>query len=444
MNDYEFIVLLDGAYPRVPYAGDRKSNFIDLPTDNYHDVIGQRTMEDQLETAELAEKLGYDGVMISEQHNGPIGVFGNAMLAGAWLAARTSRMRLVINGALMNAYRSPLRLAEEIAAVDIMSKGRLSFGLPMGHGMQHHSTGVMNPAETRERFREAHDLLFKAMTTDGPFEWRGKFFHIPYVNLWPRPLQKPYPDVWVPGGGSVETLELVAKHGYTYQGVLSSPDVMLRNVAKLRELGEQHGREVKRDQIAAVVGVHVAETDEQARLESEGHDMWEYQNFYKSPAHDNFPPGYVSGKSLRGILGGGYRSKPMDRMSFDELAENRWVIAGSPSTVAEKLAETAELFGAGRIVLAMNRGTKHRWLTEKSMWLFAEEVLPLLRPGGTPRTFGQSSAGYRTASEYGAKRRELDAPAPLAHIIGEDRLIDVSTAHVESMRETVDTWPRSR
>lgn len=442
MHDCEFFVLLDGAYPRVPYAGPRKSNFIDLPNELYDSTVGQRVIEDQLETGELVERLGFDGVILVEQHNGPIGLFGNPYLAGAWLAARTSRIKIGVNGAILNSYRTPVRLAEEIAALDIMSKGRLVVGLPMGHGMQHHSTGVMNPAEARERFREAHDLLMKALTETGPFEWRGEYFHIPYVNLWPRPLQSPRPPVWVPGGGSVETLELIAKHRYVYQAVLSAPAVMQRNLQKLRDFAEQNGYELDRKQVAAVITVHVAETDRQARLEAEAHDLWQYQNFYKSPAHDNFPPGYISPASLRGALSGGYRSKPLDQLDFDQLAENRWAVAGSPETVAEQIEETIELFGAGSIVLDFNVGTKHRWLAQKSLWLFAEQVMPRLREGGVPPGQAAPLPGFQTASEYGSRLAKVDAPEPVANIDGE--LIEVRTAHIEDLRVPVSTWPVSR
>lgn len=436
MQDTEFYVHLDGAYPHVPHARERKSNFVDLSNKYYDSTVGQRVMEDQLETGVLLEQLGFDGVILTEQHNGPIGMFGNPFIAGAWMAARTSRLKIAINGALLNGYRNPVRMAEEIAALDTLSKGRLVVGLPMGHGMQHHSTGVMNPAETRERFREAHDLLFRALTEIGPFEYRGEYFHIPYVNLWPRPLQTPHPPVWVPGGGSVETLELIAKYKYTYQAVLSAPSVMQRNIEKLRGFAEGNGYELDRKQVVAVINVHVAETDRQARLEVEAHDLWMYQNFYKSPAHDNFPPGYVSPTSLRGALSGGYRSKPLDQLSFDELVENRWAIAGSPTTVAEKLQETLDFYGAGRVVLDFNVGTKHRWLAQKNLYLFAEEVLPLLREGGIPPSRSEKLPGYDTVSEYGARTLKNEPIRPVAEIDGE--YFEVRKAHIEELRTPVN------
>lgn len=438
MTDYEFYVLLDGAYPQVPFAGKRKSNFVDLPNAYCDPVLAQRALEDQLELSIESERLGFDGAVVSEQHNGPIGTLGNPMLAGAFIAARTQRLRIGVIGPIMNAYATPLRLAEEIAALDIMSRGRLLLGLPMGHGMQYHSLGVMNPATARARFREGHELLMKALTEPGPFEWCGDFFHVPYVNLWPKPLQTPHPPIIVPGGGSVETLQLVAKHRYSYLAVLSPRPALVKTMQRLRDLCNEEGYEPDPTQLTINVAVHVAETDKQARLESEAHHLWQYQNFFRSPMHDNFPPGYVSSQSLRGMLQGGYRSKPLSELSFDELVENGWVIAGSPETVAARLEEHAEEIGAGRLVLAFNAGSMSRWSTMKSMTLFAEEVIPRMRKGGTPVWKDKPLAGYETNAEFGA-RRPADAPRPVATL--GDGLIDVSTSHIADLREVLEPWP---
>jgi alkanesulfonate monooxygenase SsuD/methylene tetrahydromethanopterin reductase-like flavin-dependent oxidoreductase (luciferase family) len=441
MTNYEFNVIVDGAYPEVPFAGKRKSNYITLPNELYDLTIGQRVLEDQLETLAAIEDLGYDGAVVSEQHNGPIGVLGNPMLAGAWLAARTKRIRIGVIGSIINAYRTPIRLAEEIATVDTMSRGRLTVGLPMGHGMQYHSMGVINPATARARYREAHELLIAALTEPGPFEWNGDFFQIPYVNLWPKPLQQPHPPIVVPGGGSLETLQLVARHRYTYLCVMNPRPTLLRNIQRLRELCREEGYEMDPSQLALVIGIHVAETDKQARMESEPHDLWQFQNFFQSPMHDNFPPGYLSSKSLQGVLAGGYRSRPMNEMSFQDLVDNGWVIVGSPETVASKLEESLEETGAGQLVMGGNAGSKSRWLTMKSLTLFAEEVIPRLRPGGSPSWTRRELSGYETNSEYGA-RKPADPPPPVTRF--DDRLIDVRTAHIEELRKAVEPWPPRR
>ncbi|HWI22680.1 MAG TPA: LLM class flavin-dependent oxidoreductase [Baekduia sp.] len=440
MHEYEFNVVLDGAYPYVPYAPKRKSNFVDLPNTHFDPVLGQRVLEDQLETLISLETLGYDGAMMTEQHNGPIGSLGNPMMAGAYVAARTKRIRVGVVGPIINDYASPLRLAEEIATLDTMTGGRAFFGLPMGHGMQHHSTGVMNPARARRRMYESHDLLMAAFTRPGPFEWQGEFFHIPYVNLWPKPLQQPHPPVFIPGGGSIETLKLVAKHRYTYQAALTPRPALLQRIEMLRDFCREEGYELDRRQLALVISVHVAETDAQARKEAEAHELWAYQNFFRSPAHDNFPPGYVTESSLRKAMAGGYRSTPLSEIGIDTMMEHGWLVAGSPETVASRLTELLDEAGAARAVLGMNSGTKPRWLAQKNLTMFAEEVIPRMRPGGRPPSEDERTVGYRTNSEFGA-RRPADALMPTASL-GTGGLVDVTTAHVPELREQlVEPWP---
>ncbi|HWI21293.1 MAG TPA: LLM class flavin-dependent oxidoreductase [Baekduia sp.] len=438
MSDLEIFAFMDGAYPFVPYAGKRKSNFIDLPNENFETTLGQRAIADQVDLLVEAENLGFDGVIMSEQHNGPIGTTGNPLQMGAAVAARTSHMKIGVVGSILNAYSSPVRMAEEVAWLDNYSGGRLLFGLPMGHGMQYHSVGVMNPATARARYREAHDVLIQALSQPGPTEWQGEFFNIPYVNLWPRPLQTPHPEIFIPAGGSPETLEFVAKHHYTYLAVLTPRSAMAARLKAFRELCNEQGYETERKQVVISVGIHVAETDKQARLESEAHDLWQFQNFFLSPYHDNFPPGYVSDKAIRGMLGGGqYRSRSMNEFSFEDMVENGWLVVGSPETVASQLQELTEEAGAGRIFAALNAGSKHTWLARKAMSLFAEEVIPKLRPGGTPLWKKNPPEGYTTASEYGA-RVPQNAQTPQATF--GDGLVDVRKAHIEELREPLESW----
>lgn len=439
MQDVEFHVIVAGAYPKVPYAGTRKSNYITLPNEVYDPVHGQRVMEEQIEVLTACERLGYDGIAVSEQHNGPIGLHGNSLLATSWAAARTDRILIDAWGPIINSYANPIKLAEEIAVLDTLSRGRLSVALPMGHGMQHHSLGYMNPAVVRRRFREAHDLLRAALTEPGPFEWNGEFFQVPYVNVWPRPLQQPCPQFVLPGGGSVETLELAAKYRYAYMSVLNPRAVYLKNLEKFRDHCRAEGYEPDAKQVVQIMAVHVAETDAQARLEAEPNDLWMYQNFFLSPGHDNFPPGYISATSLRGALGGGYRATPMNEMTFDQITAEHWTIAGSPETVANRIRESMEETGAGILVIDASAGVKPKWMVMKSLTLFAEEVIPRLRKGGTPVWKQRDHAGFDTIAEHGASRPSDSLPSSV--YVGGDGLIDAETAHIEDLRIPHTPWP---
>jgi alkanesulfonate monooxygenase SsuD/methylene tetrahydromethanopterin reductase-like flavin-dependent oxidoreductase (luciferase family) len=439
MNELEFYAFHNAAYPHVPHksviAEHSRTNFVSLPTAFYDEALAQRAMQDFLDLMVHCERLGFDGVLHSEQHNGPIGLSAQGMVTSAYLAARTERILIAAVGPILNAYLSPIRLAEEVAMVDMMSNGRFILGLPMGLGAQYHSYGVTNPSAARDRFREGHELLMRALTEQGPFAFEGDWFDVPYVNLWPRPVQKPHPPVWVPAAGSRESLALCAKHGYTYQAILAPRKVLLRNVDTFRELCAEEGYEPDPRQIAAVLFVHTAETDEQARREAEPHYMWLMQNFFRSTFQDAFAPGHVSEGSLRGMMAGGYRSRDISEMTWDDLVAEDWLIAGSPETVAERLEELTSEMGAGRVILDIDHGSMPRWLIEKSATIFAEQVMPRFRPlGGKPIwARGEDGRSYVTASECAAVT--TGPKAVTASELGTGEIVDARTAHVPELRQ---------
>lgn len=425
MTAPDFHVMFNGAYPNVPAAGLRGSNYIDLPATHYRQLEAQKVFERMITGAQLVERLGYDGIAFSEQHNGPIGLLGNPMLFGAYLAAATQRIRIGVIGPIVNAYSSPIRLAEEIAQLDILSGGRLTLGMPLGHGMQYHSMGVVNPATARARYREAHELLLKAFTELEPFEWDGDFFQIPTVNVWPRPVQAPHPPMVVLGGGSAETIDLVAKHRHSYQAVgISSRKAVQGAIGKLRDAAEGYGYTLDPRQVWAGVTVHVAETDVQAMAEAKPYYLWMMQNFFDSPFHDSFPPGYLSEGALRGMLaGGGYRSKAPSATAFEEAVAAGNLIVGSPATVHERLSELIELYGAGSVLLNTNSDIKPEWMSTKSLSLFAEEVLPKFRSHHPSQTVTEPFQPYRTEAEYRARRDPL-TPGPSVLVGGVPTTLD--------------------
>ena len=113
-------------------------------------------------------------------------------------------------------YNPPTRVAEEMAMIDVVSGGRLIAGFPVGTSMDTNYTQGSNPATLREKYKENHDMIIRAWTDPDTFSWNGKYNKVRYVNIWPRPIQKPHPPIWIPGGGSVETWDFCADYGYNY------------------------------------------------------------------------------------------------------------------------------------------------------------------------------------------------------------------------------------
>ena len=106
------------------------------------------------------------------------------------------RARLLVLGYPLGHRPDPLRCAEELATVDVVSRGRLDMGFVKGVPYEF-APSNQNPVRVMDRFWDAHDFIIKAMTThDELFSWESEFFHYRQVNLWPRPLQQPHPPVW--------------------------------------------------------------------------------------------------------------------------------------------------------------------------------------------------------------------------------------------------------
>jgi alkanesulfonate monooxygenase SsuD/methylene tetrahydromethanopterin reductase-like flavin-dependent oxidoreductase (luciferase family) len=118
---------------------------------------------------------------------------GSVMNVEAAILARvTKKAKIVLIGNPLPVIKHPLRMAEELAEIDLISRGRLVAGWVRGAGSEQLANNI-NPAYNRERFNEAHDLIIKVWTTPGPFRYEGKHYHYRFMNPWVLPLQKPHP-----------------------------------------------------------------------------------------------------------------------------------------------------------------------------------------------------------------------------------------------------------
>src|SRR5665213_4452406 len=170
MNKLEFYLNNGGKYSFIPRREQLgKSIFITTSTKYYDPVRGQRIIEDFLDGMVYGEAAGFDGLLLLEQHGGPNAVSGQSIVLAAALISRTKRIRVGAVGAIMNTYLTPIRYAEEVVALDYLSRGRYFFGMPMGIGPNYHALGI-DPTHARERHREGHDLMKKAFIEEGPFD----------------------------------------------------------------------------------------------------------------------------------------------------------------------------------------------------------------------------------------------------------------------------------
>src|SRR5256714_7994192 len=172
--------------------------------------------------------------MLNEHHNAPFCMQAKCNVFASILAATTKRVKIVLLGNPLPLAENPVRLAEELAMIDMVSRGRLVSGFVRGGGQEQLATGV-NPAFNRERFEEAHELIVKAWTQPGPFRWEGTHYQHRVVNPWAVPLQKPQPRAWTPGVISNETLIRAAQQRCPYIPLNTS-------IAPTKQICEPHAQ----------------------------------------------------------------------------------------------------------------------------------------------------------------------------------------------------------
>ena len=175
--------------------------------------------------------------------------------------------------------------------LDVMSGGRMEYAFPLGTGMEYWANeGTVNPATARARFRESLDIILKAWTEDGPTRYDGDFYTYRYLNVWPKPYQKPRPKCFIVGTGSEETVELAVDYDMGYSIVFVPIPNQLRAFARLRELADERGETVDPDDLIIVVMAYVADTDEEAVREARPHIENFFSWFHRVPPSSSCRP----------------------------------------------------------------------------------------------------------------------------------------------------------
>ncbi|MDX6495891.1 MAG: hypothetical protein QOE17_1877 [Gaiellales bacterium] len=398
MNKLDFYFFHLMPYTDIPPGDEIESSWVTLSNSQYDPQVGHRLYNEYLEQLIAAEAMGYDGVCVNEHHQNAYGTMPAPDLMAAYIAARTERIPIGIIGNALPLHANPLRVAEEIAMLDVISGGRIISGFVRGTGMEYFSSGA-NPTHSQERFWEAHDLIVRAWTEPGPFAWQGKHYNLPYVNPWPRPLQQPHPPIWLPGTGSLETIDKAAERRYPFMMVFAPQWFTKAAYDMYRRAAERHGYEASPKQLAAAIPCYVGATDEQAHREFRPHVEWLFRTGLKIPPFHWFPPGYMTKKSFANMLGAKVRHNMKDHweLTYEELIEERYVIAGSADTVIERLTELTDDLGAGIVLGAGGHiGTMPHGQVLESSARMAEEVFPHFRAAGAGPSYlaaGDAAAG---------------------------------------------------
>ena len=338
-----------------------------------HDEVVHR----ELEQMEWTEALGFDQIWLTEHHFIDYGLAVDpATLAGV-AAARTQRVRIGLAAAILP-FHHPLRLAEQTALVDVISRGRLDVGVGRGNRPAEFRGYNVPQQENRERFDEAVEVL-KGAWTEERFSHAGRFFTVNEARVMPRPVQKPHPPLYQVCG-SKESIEATAARGWPMLNSVLRGNAE-QQLAANRDLyvGALRTRGRSDADVAVLLNdwgvsrqIYVAATDAQAQAEAKEAELWYQESFRRFVLPDRIEDAHPS-------------LQPHFRQLAERLAKVNWddlvretVAFGSPETVARKV-EAMRACGVGHVLYWMNFGGLPQAKIRRSMELFAREVMPRLR-----------------------------------------------------------------
>ena len=346
----------------------------------WHESVSQeQALMEALEQIELADQLGIDEVWLGEHRFSRHG-----LLSGIWsflgqVAARTKRVRIG-TAVIVLPLHNPILVAEEAAMVDVMSGGRLDFGIGAGYQRQEFEGIGVDINESRERFTEAVDVIIKAWTEE-KLTYHGKYTNVDDVWVLPKPLQKPHPPLFQAVSTSPASVEFAASR--QIQVIAGGPTDILGQAPQVirlwREKMEQYGHAHEHIDPPMSKSIYVAPTMEEAERDPVGLDNFSSRVLRSTGSNGaaiglpmdkagNVPPGYET-----------WVNRQNDRDRRDDPGHAGLPpLRGTPEVVVERLKQTQEA-GINHVFGAFGfPGLPHEKVM-RSIELFATQVMPNFR-----------------------------------------------------------------
>ena len=339
---------------------------------NFDPSRDYEAIEECLVEAELVEQLGFDAIWIAEHHFIGETVYGDPLVFGAAVAAKTSRVALGL-GIVEMALHNPVQLAIQTALLDNLCQGRLIVGTGRGsnyNAFEYVGFGT-NVAEGRKRLLEAEDLLVKAWTTEN-LDYQGEFWQVSFPSVRPRPYQKPHPPLARAclSDDSIISMAQIARP-VLFRG--RSIEAAGRSIRLYRETMQSSGLD-------------------EASVENALDNSWFWYESHLAETDDEALNGFLTASGRAGKHVAEMRERwnpkdqeaatagsPLPRSGYGATpnpAANENLI-GSPSRVADQLHLLSEA-GVRNLILT-NRGLMSKEETETSLRLLSEKVMPQFR-----------------------------------------------------------------
>ena len=362
-------------------AEERGENVSARPAKSDREIFNE-----ELNIARIADRTGFDSVWTIEHHFTPYTMVTNPLQYLTYIAGITERVDL---GTMVTVlpWHNPVRVAEDVNMLDtVLGPNReIICGVGRGLGRREYQGLSIDQAEARDRFDESLQVLRQLLST-GKCDFEGEHYKIRGLRLRPQPDRDLSANLWC-AGGTEETVQIIAKHDVRPLVIpTTSLDAALQTARKYADLHQAAGYAPSPTKLA--LWTYVAETEEAARAGAN-----KYMVEYAETALRHYE---LLGDHLGGIKGYEAYGQVQQAMRSDAtpflngfFKSHPW---GTPEQVIERATSLAETFGTDEIMFVFKYGSMPIEAAEKSMLLFAEEVMPALQKL-SPRPMKLAEAG---------------------------------------------------
>lgn len=355
--------------------------------------------------ADLVEPLGFDSLWALEHHFTGYAMSPAPTQLLAYFAGRTKRIALG-TAVIVLPWHDPVRVAEQIALLDIMCGGRCLFGFGRGAASAEYEGLRIPMDEARPRFVEAAEIVVKALANE-TFDYQGTHYQIPRIAIRPRPISHPEQRFYA-SSVSPESAEIMAKLGFGMLMIMQNEwGKAAQDVYRFREMTESVGHEMR----PPIVLTNVACFESREEAQEIG-SQYLGAKWDSIDNHYRFSDGHLA--SVKGYESYGKMASTYAKMrdpAYREKATNFYVsiqIVGTPSDCLEQIAELRRLTGVDHLVTEFAFGGMPHELAEMNMRRFADRVLPVLQHD---EAFRQPVDLAAAAAEFKEKHEDVFAPA---------------------------------
>jgi alkanesulfonate monooxygenase SsuD/methylene tetrahydromethanopterin reductase-like flavin-dependent oxidoreductase (luciferase family) len=303
-----------------------------------------------------AEALGYHSTLLVEHHFTGWNQVSSPLTLLTWLAARTRTLRLG-TAVMVLPWHNPVLLAEQAATLDLMSGGRLDFGIGKGYRHSEFKGFAIALEEADARFEEALDIILRAWTSEQRFSHCGRFWHFDDIVVEPPPRQRPHPPIWMAAASALSIRKVAARGFNLMLDQFASIELIAERLALYRAEVESHGRVFDPSRVCVARDMYVARDESEKRAAHERNDQ-EYERILSVARW----PDHQGGSHV---------------LAYAHSEESRAnTLIGTAAEIASKLEALRDI-GVTYVILNHNG-------SRESLRRFAHEIMPSLSRDSAP------------------------------------------------------------